>query len=204
MLLKTTTVMVCQPGLGLRYGRGGGDTLILVNIKHNIWFPGVNGIFKRLDGKVQGVCGLSIARHLKDGTDRDGLCSLGVPGRSSNDASVNDRTEPTTASGGILQVFHGHVDDGGVALGFRLDCPGTTLGVQGTAVAVGEIVVLGRHTPSRGAMAHILNVVWDGSIWSRWFAEMVVDLFVREASWVLGGGDLVGDMRLDGAHGFLC
>lgn len=205
MLLKATTVMVCQPRLGLRCEGGGrgGDTLVLVDIKHNIWFPGVDGIFKRLDRKVQGVCWLSIAWHLKDGTDGDGLCSQGVPGRSSNNASVNDRTEPASASGGILQVLHGHVDDGGVAFGFRLDCPGTTLGVQGTAVAVGEIVVLGRHSPSRGGMAHILNVVGDVLIWSGWFAEMMVDLFVREASWVLGGGDLARNMRLDEAHGFV-
>lgn len=63
MLLKMTTVKRCQPGLGLRCEEGEVDTLVLVDIKHNIWFPGVNRVSKRLDSKVQGVWGLSIARH---------------------------------------------------------------------------------------------------------------------------------------------
>lgn len=68
-------------------------------------------------------------------------------------------------------------------------------------MAVGEIVVLGRHSPSRGAMGHILNVVVDGLIMSGWFAETTSDFFVREAFWILSGGDLARAMVVDGTHG---
>jgi len=147
-------------------GMEAGDTLVLVNIKHQMWFLGVIGVSKGMDGKVQGFEGLCIAWHLKEWMDRDGLCSQGVPGGSSNNASVDDRTEPATAPGSIPQVLHGHVDDGGFRVLFRIDmdCSSTTPGVQGAAVAVGKVVVLGRRSPSRAAVAHVLNVIVDGLI----------------------------------------